>query len=136
MRTGKDLYDVIGDVLKKDKKKPWTAVQLYELAEIKKFAANSNRVSDYMGNMWRKGALVRLPAPRVDGEASRWMYQWKGAAMQKPDLTKAVEYRPKKVLLARPQFDVTEVGDVITIETNELCITIKPKQPGGKGLPD
>lgn len=35
--------------------------QLYDMDSIREHAASPNRVSDYLGGLWRKGLVVRLP---------------------------------------------------------------------------
>lgn len=55
-------------------KAPVTCVELYGVPNIRRLAESSNRVSDYLGNMWRRGQVLRYPAPKDSGTASRWAY--------------------------------------------------------------
>ena len=105
--------------------KPMDCHELFDIAEVKKFAASANRVSDYLGGMWRKGEVVRLPAPKDANSRSRWMYEWKG---QKGPAIYGTEYTPK-VLADRPSVLITEEGNVITMEFPNLVISIRQK-PG------
>lgn len=108
---------------------PLDCITLYDRPEIRKHAASVNRVSDYLGGLWRKGLVVRLPAPRIEGSRSRWMYAWKGSKGPKLHAamaTQAEEYAPR-VLADRPSVLITEEGSTITIELQNLFIVIKSK---------
>ena len=101
------------------------AQALYDKPEIKEYAASVSRVSDYLGNLWRKGAVVRLQAPKIGESRSRWMYEWKGH--KGPKLyDHALEYAPR-VLADRPTCLITEEGNVITMEFPNLIISIRQK---------
>lgn len=103
---------------------PMDCQALFELPEIRARAASVNRVSDYLGGLWRKGLVVRLPAPRTENNRSRWMYEWKG--QKGPRFHDAIEYTPK-VLADRPTCLITEEGNVITLEFPNLVIQVRQK---------
>lgn len=106
---------------------PLDAQAFFDMTSIKEHAASVNRVSDYLGNLWRKGAVVRLPAPKTGNSRSRWLYEWKGS--KGPKLHEhAQEYAPR-VLADRPTVLITEEGSVITLEFPHLLISIRQK-PG------
>lgn len=105
---------------------PLDCQTLFDMPSIKEHAASANRVSDYLGGLWRKGLVVRLPAPKTDSSRSRWMYEWKG--QKGPKYLDAIEYTPK-VLADRPAMLITEEGNVITLEFQNLIISIRQK-PG------
>lgn len=104
---------------------PLDCQALFDMPSIREHAASVNRVSDYLGGLWRKGLVVRLPAPKESNSRSRWVYEWKGH--KGPKLyAEAVEYAPK-ILADRPTLLVTEEGNVITLETTHLIIQIRQK---------
>jgi hypothetical protein len=106
---------------------PMDAQAFFDMPQIREHAASANRVSDYLGNLWRKGQVVRLPAPKEGSSRSRWLYEWKGS--KGPKLyTHALEYSPR-VLADRPSVLITEEGNVITMEFPNLIISIRQK-PG------
>jgi hypothetical protein len=106
---------------------PMDCQSLFDLPTIKEHAASVNRVSDYLGGLWRKGLVVRLPAPKESNSKARWMYEWKG--QKGPKLyDNAQEYVPR-VLADRPSVLITEEGNVITMEFPNLIISIRQK-PG------
>jgi hypothetical protein len=130
-KTEGGLFDALEEVLKQSTD-PFTCVELYELPKIRKLAESSNRVSDYLGGLWRKGLVLRHPAPRSSNSSARWMYSWK----PQPEGRKTAqvfEYvpAPKNTsgvsLLKKPNIEITDNGDVITIDLPQMTITIRPK---------
>lgn len=96
---------------------------LFDLPTVREHAASANRVSDYLGNMWRKGQVERLPAPKSDNARARWMYQWKG---YKGPAMHGDMYTPS-ILADRPSMLITEEGRDVVIETPYMIITIRQK---------
>jgi len=104
---------------------------LFDMPSIRAHARTVNRVSDYLGNMWRKGDVIRVPAPPIKGTRARWAYAWKGrvqARIKIKDIAKGAEFSAGKVgtLLSRPSLEITEEGKNIVITTPHCTITIKP----------
>ena len=106
---------------------PLDCQALFDMPTIKEHAASVTRVSDYLGGLWRKGVVSRLPAPKDGSSRSRWMYEWKGQKGPRY-LDGAVEYAPR-VLADRPAVLITEEGNLITLEFPNLVIQIRQK-PG------
>ncbi len=110
-------------------REPLSSADLYDIPSIRDFAETVNRVSDYLGHMWRKGEVLRLPAPRQEGTRARWLYVWKNKVppKKKPvDLSQAIEFDPTVgALLNRPNMSVTEEGDTVVITLPAITITIK-----------
>ncbi len=100
---------------------PLDCQTLFDMPQIKKHAASVNRVSDYLGGLWRKGQVVRLPAPKSENSRARWTYEWKG---QKGPKIHGIEYTPK-IMVDRPTVLITEEGKTITLEFPGLVILIK-----------
>lgn len=105
---------------------PLDCQALFDMPSIKEHAASVTRVSDYLGGLWRKGVVVRLPAPKDGNSRSRWMYEWKGN--KGPKYLDAIEYTPK-ILADRPAMLITEEGNNIVLEFENLVITVRQK-PG------
>jgi hypothetical protein len=81
-------------------------------------------VSDYLGNLWRKGLVVRLPAPKADGRA-RWMYEWKRKGKTTAE---GIPYiGPANLIYDKPKMTITEEGGVVVIDLPQLTITIRGK---------
>lgn len=77
IRNETGLYHALQEVLK-TADRPLTCTELYRIPVIRKYANSANRVSDYLGNMWRDHLLKREPAPRTDFSSARWAYSWRG----------------------------------------------------------
>lgn len=119
------LFGALEAELKKAKE-PMDCVALFEKSSIRAHAINSNWVSDYLGNMWRKGLVLRLPAPKTGTVGPRWMYVWKNrAAPAKPSIDQAVEFNAVKNLFSKPNIEITEEGDTAIITLPSWSITIK-----------
>lgn len=107
---------------------PLDCQTLFDMPSIREHAASVNRVSDYLGGLWRKGMVLRLPAPKIGDSRARWCYSWKGHKGPKLHDPDAIEYTPR-ILADRPSVLITEEGNVITIELPNLLISIRQK-PG------
>ena len=116
------LFPALEAILKASKE-PMDCQTLFEMPEIRKHAASVNRVSDYLGGLWRKGLVVRLPAPKSDSSRARWTYEWKG---HRGPALYGEDYTPR-ILADRPTMLVTEEGNVLTLEFPNLIISIRQK---------
>ena len=105
---------------------PLDANQLFALPEIRAHARGVSRVSDFLGNLWRKGCVDRLPGTRHADGLYRWLYQWRG---DHAPATGSVVYKPR-VLADRPSMLVTEEGQGLTVELPNLVISIRQKLAG------
>lgn len=102
---------------------PLDCNELFDRPEVRARAASPNRVSDYLGNLWRKGKLSRFPATNP-GRGPRWKYQWKTKVFAG---TSSFEYTPR-VIANRPTMLISEHGDQIQIELADLTIIVKQKK--------
>lgn len=130
-RTEVGLFQVLETELRSSEE-PLDCATLFERAVVRQHAQTINRVSDYLGNMWRKGQVLRVAAPKLEGTKARWMYIWKDKGPKKrakPDMTKAIEYQPTlDHVLNKPGLDISDDGRTVMINLPELVITIQRKQ--------
>jgi hypothetical protein len=134
-RNAYGIYQAIEQLLKASDA-PLTCVDLYDSQDIRRFASDANRVSDYLGHMYRRGLLKREAAPNKPGVMARYAYKWKDAKLGAPTNRKVqprlqlapppIEGTARTVLL-KPNVVITEDGSVITIELPQLTLTIKTK---------
>ncbi len=108
---------------------PLDCNQLYDMQQIRDIAPSANRVSDYLGILFRKGLVSRVANERAGTSAgrARWAYIWKNKelpAWKKPK--EVIDYKPKAIL-DRPNIYITEDGENISIELPHLSIVIKKK---------
>lgn len=109
---------------------PQTCVDLFDHQDVKQFAEDANRVSDYLGHMFRRGLLTRTAAPRTDSSAARYAYLWKNAKAEAP---KQRNVQPRLEIVqegrrTKNEVQITEHPDgSISVELSAVTITIKPK---------
>ncbi len=109
--------------------RPLTCHDLYDVPEIRAIAPSANRVSDYLGVMFRKGLLSRTQADSNEPEhgRARWAYLWRGKVT--PEWKQAAkaeikDFRPKPIL-DRPNIYISEDGGYLTLEMPEISIQIQ-----------
>lgn len=96
-------------------KKPLTCVDMLEFEDVKEFTEDANRISNYLGHMWRKKLLRRHTALPSDLSMARFAYSWD------PESHSPVPVKgPAEVVLTGKdeELDVTvsRHGNVIVIE--------------------
>jgi len=113
--------------------KPLTCVELFDYPDVKKLAADANRVSDYLGHMYRRGLLSRVSAPKDDSSMARFAYSWKNPKAKAPV---ARIMQPRLVVNnpssngatpAKPNITVSEDGSETTVDLPHLTITFRVK---------
>ncbi len=125
--TEKGLLHALEKILR-ESGKAMDCVELFDYPEVREHAASPNRVSDYLGSIWRKGLCTRTPSSGDGKSRARWVYQWKtepitSAAKDAPPIEGLV-YAPK-LLIDRPLLQITEEGHTIQLTTPHLTILIK-----------
>jgi hypothetical protein len=121
-----DLLPTLESILR-ESPRPLDCHELYEMESVRAIAQSVNRVSDYLGVLFRKGLLSRVPSDGASKSRARWQYMWKDKELpewKKP--REVLEYRPKTIL-NRPNIYISEEGEHIHIEMPHLSITIKKK---------
>lgn len=125
-----DLLPTLERILR-EADNPLDCNQLFDMPAVRAIAPSANRVSDYLGILFRRGKLTRVAsdAGREMGARARWAYMWRDKEMPAWKQPKEViEYRPKHIL-DRPSIYISEDGDNINIniELPNLSIVIKKK---------
>ena len=123
------LFELLEKLLR-EAKKPMTCVEIFDKQEVKDLTSNVNRVSDYLGGLWRKGKATRSIAPKSDNDSSRWAYSWRHDMQENKPRTgdviqMAYQGAPNRTLLNRPNINITEDGDSVTIALADFTITVK-----------
>lgn len=113
------IYRVLEKLLK-ETDVPLTCVDLFEKAEVRKYAADANKVSDYLGHMWRRGLLQRYHAAKTSTSLARYAYTWKTAQDESDE---AVPIAVPKG--AHPRVEITQEGDVLVLKHGKLVITVR-----------
>lgn len=117
------LYRLLEKILR-EADQPLHCNELWDkFPELREHAASPNRVSDYLGNLWRRGLLSRV-ASGAEGRGPRWSYIWKDKV---PPQLAAIGYVPK-ALVERPSLLISEEGDTIQIDLKEFVIIIQQRK--------
>jgi hypothetical protein len=106
---------------------PLDCATLFDMPSIREHAQTVNRVSGYLGNMWRKGQVLRVAAPKLEGTRARWMYVLaKPTKVQIPDASQAIAYDERvERVFEQHRMEITEEGDTVVITLPAITITIK-----------
>ena len=126
--TDDGLFPVLTKILK-NAPEPMDCNELFDLPEVKEWAASPNRVSDYLGGLWRKGLVLRHVQPRTENSRARYSYEWKDKKRGVKAAAVAatgIEYAPR-IIADRPSMTITEEGSVVTIELPNFIIQIRNK---------
>lgn len=127
MKDEQNLYTALQKIFEGSPKRAFDCHALYDMPSIREVAASASRVSDYLGNMWRKGQLLRTAAPKNEDSRSRWLYQWKSVPKRTPHPAEFVAADLGQRLLSKPTMEITDRGDTVVIELLNLTITITAK---------
>lgn len=71
------IYKIIEEHLKRAGNRPLSCVDLWEHTDVRMNAKSSEKVSDYLGLMWRRGLLQRWTSPATETSRARFSYTWK-----------------------------------------------------------
>lgn len=128
MPSESGLFAALEEVLK-TADRPMDCHELFEDSRVRAHAAHVNRVSDYLGNLWRKGNLTRLPTVRGESRA-RWMYQWKDQRSTPQARRSAAAYlggAGVEVLAHHPEVKVLQQGSDVIIDLPTVSVIIRSK---------
>lgn len=115
IRSERTIYQVIEEILKKAKR-PMTCNDLWDNNEQVRELEHEggvNKISDYLGFMWRKGLISRYPAPKTSTNFARFAYIWK---QEMPAVTKPSIHRD------HIEIQETKNGVVIALKNVEIII--------------
>ena len=123
-----DLFPALEHILR-DADQPLDCNQLFDMQAVRAVAPSANRVSDYLGILFRRGVLSRVASMHTtsDSGRARWAYVWKNKVMPawKSDAV-VVNYRPK-MILDRPNIYISDGGENINIDLPSLRIIIQKR---------
>jgi hypothetical protein len=121
-----DIYNVIERALR-SLNEPATCVRLMEMNDVRQAALAefgddvqlaTNKLSDTLGFMWRRGVLDRFPAPRGNGTKARFAYMFKKEKVA--SLSPLPSPASKK-----PTFTITETDSDVTIEFDHVTLIVR-----------
>jgi len=123
IKSEAEIYEVLEELLRAAGDKPQTCVDLYDDPRVKKLADSPNRVSDYLGHMWRR-ELVQRWYSNDKSQRSRYAYTWmnKAEPEQEPVTRLTVAKAGKK-----PNVTITESDGAVVLDFPEFTITVTRK---------
>lgn len=123
VKSTNTIYQLIEENLKVANE-PMTCNDLWDkdsrISEVVR-EGGMDKLSDYLGFMWRKGLLIRYPAPRTSKSLARYAYKWKPVEDKPPVALKDLP----KPLVAKNNIEIIETKDGVVIELANISITIK-----------
>lgn len=134
IKSQRPIYDLVEGKLRKAKR-PMTCSELMDDPAIREEAVSefggpdndvqqaSNKLSDVLGFMWRKGVLMRYPAPKDSLSFARYAYEF---IVQPEQPLKAVP--PPVKLKTKTLLGVVEHDDCVELEFEKFIIYVKPKK--------
>jgi hypothetical protein len=121
------IYQLIEDRLRATTE-PMTCVDLYEFPEIRNIVRDANRVSDYLGHMWRRGFLQRWYSPKDPAQKARFAYTWKESEEPVPVENPKIErLNIIRNTYSKPNVTITEDDSSVTLDFEQFTITIHRK---------
>ncbi len=128
IKSEAEIYQILEELLKAAGTNPQTCADLFDDHRVKKLAPNTNRVSDYLGHMWRRGLIQRWYASKDTSQRSRYAYTWMEQKPVAPEPVERLTIVPKlKPTQEKPNVTVTEDDGSITLDFKEFTITVKRK---------
>lgn len=130
IKSEKSIYNLIEHRLRQADR-PMTCKELMDDHDIRHEAVEewgevqlaTNKLSDVLGHMWRRGVLVRYPAPKDSLSFARYAYTM---AEEQPDELRAVP--PPVKLKTKQLIGVVEHDDCVEIEFDKFIIYVKSKK--------
>ncbi|WP_018609544.1 hypothetical protein [Uliginosibacterium gangwonense] len=132
IRSSKGIYDLLEKHLR-SAAYPMTCVNLMDIEEIRREALKeygkdvritTNKLSDLLGFMWRRGLLTRYPAPKDGDSLAKYAYIW----------DKQEDARPTPSPIPSPassrrktSVQIEEIPGGVVIEFDKFTITVKAK---------
>lgn len=130
IRSIKEIYQVLEKHLKLSTK-PMTCVDLMDIPEVREEAIAeygkdiriaTNKLSDALGLMWRRGILTRYPAPREANTLARYAYVWDASQ----DAQESAPI-PSPTISRKSTFNIAEQDGGVFIEFDKFTVFIKSK---------
>lgn len=125
IKSDAEIYRIIEAHIKASSE-PLTCVALWEHNDVREHARSPEKVSDFLGLMWRRNLLQRWSAPKTSTDRSRYAYSWvedtEANKPKKVDVMSLVDTRHKK-----SNVTVTEDGNRIILDFDKFTLIVQAK---------
>ena len=131
IRSQNEIYEHLNEVFEK-LKEPLTCVDLMEMPTVREAAIDrwgkdiqeaTEKLSDTLGFMWRRGILDRFPAPLNPKNKARYAYAKKAVVND----IKAVQYEPKARTKNHGDLEILERDGEVVLNFEKFTVVIRPK---------
>lgn len=128
IKSDAEIYKILERHLK-ESKEPLSSSELWGFDDVRANARSAEKVSDYLGLMWRRGMLQRWNTPKTSMSRSLYAYSFKDPEDAHTH-TPVVELKP---LSAVPQtykkssVVITEEENRIVLDFDKFTMTIQAK---------
>lgn len=130
IRSIKEIYSVLEQYLRSSDK-PVTCVDLMDIPDVRRAAVAeygkdirtaTNKVSDALGLMWRRGLLKRYPAPRETSTLARYAYAW-----DEPRQESIADPILPPISSRKSHVNIVEQDGGVLIEFDKFTVFVKSK---------
>lgn len=123
------IYKIIEKYLR-GSTEPMSCIDLWEHVEVRQNAISPEKVSDYLGLMWRRDLIMRWNTPVTSTSKSRYAYTWRDEKdADKPTPVGTPSKAPRLVSTGHKKANVTvtEDGDRLILDFDKFTMTIQAK---------
>jgi hypothetical protein len=123
------IYKIIEEKLKTSES-PLTCSDLWDFVEVKKNAKSAEKVSDFLGLMWRRGLIQRWSVPLNSTSKSRFGYTWANTDSTKIEALPSPSEQRLSVVkntYKKSNVTVTEDGNRLILDFDHFTMTIQSK---------
>lgn len=125
IRSAAEIYTILEELLRKTGDNPLTCVDLFEDKRVASLVETPNRVSDYLGHMWRRGLIQRWYANETTQRA-RYAYTWKEEKAKEPKKIEALSVVRNDSV--KPHVTITEEDKRIVLDFPQFTIIVQSKE--------
>lgn len=134
IKSEKDIYNVLEKHLRAAAY-PMTVTMLMDIPEVRKTAVAefspgerderkaTDKLSDTLGFMWRRGLLTRFPAPKESNSFARFSYIWD----QQEDSRPVAEGPIARATAGKTGFTIAEIDGGVLLEFQAFTVLIRNK---------
>lgn len=124
IRSDAPIYGILESHLKATADKPMTVHDLWERADVREHVKSTEKLSDYLGLMWRRGLLQRWDVPSTS--RARYGYTWKEVSVEPTPIPRNLTRITGKY--EKANVTITEHDDKIVLDFDKFTLTIQAKR--------
>jgi hypothetical protein len=120
------IYKILERHLK-ESKHPLSCSDLWEHLDVRENARSAEKVSDYLGLMWRRGMLQRWNTPLTSTAKSRYAYSWHEEEHKQEPAPSLPTPRLVGNARRKAEVTITEEEDRIILDFDKFTMIIQAK---------